>query len=102
MTCGFLLLGPRTHYPRHAHRAEEIYVPLAGSAGWLQGDGQWRSHPPGAVIHHAPEEAHAMQTDAEPLAALYLWYGQGLGEKARLTSWRPPPPDVGPAISSQA
>lgn len=84
LACGFLLLGPATHYPRHRHEAEEIYLPLAGTAAWQQGDGDWRDQLPGTVIHHQPFEPHAMRTHAEPLLALYLWRGAGLAHKARL------------------
>lgn len=84
LACGFLLLGPATHYPRHRHEAEEIYLPLAGTAAWQQGDGEWRDQLPGTVIHHQPFEPHAMRAHAEPLLALYLWRGAGLAHKARL------------------
>lgn len=84
LTCGFLLLGPRTHYPRHRHDAAEIYVTLSGEAGWLQGDDVWRQRPPGSVIHHAGGEPHAMRTAADPLLALYVWYGADLTRTARL------------------
>jgi hypothetical protein len=84
IACGFLLLGPSTHYPRHRHEAEEIYLPLRGTAAWQQGDAVWRERKPGTVIHHAGEEPHAMRTGAEPLLALYLWRGAHLARKARL------------------
>jgi hypothetical protein len=84
LACGFLLLGPATHYPRHRHEAEELYLPLAGTAAWQQGDGPWRDQLPGTLIHHHANEAHAMRTHAEPLLALYLWRGAGLAQKARL------------------
>jgi hypothetical protein len=82
IACGFLLLGPETHYPRHRHEAEEIYIPLAGTASWQQGDGRWREHPPGTVIHHASDEPHAMRTGARPLLALYLWRSANLHQKS--------------------
>ncbi len=82
LACGFLLLGPDTLYPRHRHEAEEIYVPLSGIAQWLQGDDHWRSRSPGAIIHHARHEWHAMQTFGEPLLALYLWLSDDLRQKA--------------------
>jgi hypothetical protein len=82
--CGFLILGPNTHYPRHRHEAEEFYLPLSGTAAWRQGDAVWREHPPGTPIHHAGGEPHAMRTGAGPLLALYLWRGGNLGQKARL------------------
>jgi hypothetical protein len=88
---GLLLLGPRTTYPRHRHVAEEIYVPLSGTADWQQGDHTWRSRRPATLIHHRSEEIHAMRTAAEPLLALYVWRatdaaGADLGSSARLES----------------
>jgi hypothetical protein len=84
LACGFLILGPATHYPRHRHEAEEIYLPLSGIAAWQQGDAVWRERPPGTLIHHAGEEPHSMHTGAAPLLALYLWRSGDLAQKARL------------------
>jgi hypothetical protein len=84
IACGFLILGPATHYPRHRHEAEEIYLPLSGTAAWQQGDAIWREHPPGTLIHHVSNEPHAMRTGAGPLLALYLWRSANLAQKARL------------------
>jgi Dimethlysulfonioproprionate lyase len=81
---GFLLLGPSTLYPHHRHEAEEIYLPLSGTASWQQGDGIWRDRPPGTPIHHVSDEPHAMRTGSAPLLALYLWRGGDLAQKARL------------------
>jgi hypothetical protein len=84
IACGFLLLGPDTLYPRHRHAAEEIYLPLSGTAQWQQGDENWRRRAPGALIHHPSEEPHAMRTADAPLLALYLWRGADLSQHARL------------------
>ncbi len=84
IACGFLMLGPETHYPLHHHEAEEIYLPLSGAAEWRQGDAQWRQRPPGAPIHHARDEPHSMRTGATPLLALYLWRSGNLAQKAQL------------------
>ena len=84
IACGFLLLGPSTLYPRHRHEAEEIYLPLCGTAAWQQGDAVWRQREPGTVIHHAGNEPHSMRTGADPLLALYLWRSHDLVQKARL------------------
>jgi hypothetical protein len=84
IACGFLILGPSTLYPRHRHEAEEIYIPLRGTARWQQNDAVWRERRPGAVIHHVSDEPHSMQTGAEPLLALYVWRGGQLNQKARL------------------
>ena len=84
IACGFLILGPSTLYPRHRHEAEEIYIPLRGTARWQQNDAVWRERRPGAVIHHMSDEPHSMQTGAQPLLALYVWRGEQLNQKARL------------------
>ncbi len=87
LAAGVLLLGPGTHYPPHAHVAEELYVPLSGTAQWSRGHGgDFESRQPGEPIFHASGESHAMRTGAAPLLALYLWQGAGLGEPARLES----------------
>jgi mannose-6-phosphate isomerase-like protein (cupin superfamily) len=84
LSCGLLLLGPGIHYPGHRHPAEEIYVPLAGTAEWQRGREPWTVRLPGAAILHESGEIHAMRTGTEPLLALYLWRGGGLDRSARL------------------
>jgi hypothetical protein len=84
IACGFLLLGPDIEYPPHAHAAEEIYVPLAGTADWLRGDEGWRQRSPGAPIHHPSWIPHAMRTAGQPLLALYLWRGGDLAQKSTI------------------
>jgi len=84
LACGVLLLGPEIEYPPHSHAAEEIYVPLAGTADWLRGGEGWRRRRPGELIHHPSGVAHAMRTGEQPLLALYLWRGGDLAQKSRL------------------
>jgi hypothetical protein len=84
IACGFLILGPSTLYPRHRHEAEEIYIPLRGTARWQQRDAVWRERRPGTVILHTSDEPHSMQTGTEPLLALYVWRSEHLNQKARL------------------
>jgi hypothetical protein len=84
LACGVLLLGPHVTYPPHRHEADEIYVPLAGTAAWKHGNEGWRERLPGIVIHHAPYVPHAMQTGQEPLLALYLWRSENLAQESRL------------------
>jgi len=86
MACGILILGPATLYPRHRHQAEEVYLPLSGTAEWQQGDAVWRRHRPGTLVHHASDEPHSMRTGETPLLALYLWRGAGLAQKSQLES----------------
>jgi hypothetical protein len=84
VACGVLLLGPEVTYPAHRHEAEEIYVPLSGTAAWRHGGTDWQQRAPGTVIHHLPDESHAMRTAAAPLLALYLWRSHDLAQKSRL------------------
>jgi hypothetical protein len=86
LACGFLLLGPHTLYPRHHHEAEEIYVPLVGTAVWEKGDEGWREQQPGTVIHHPSHVLHAKRTSDEALLALYLWRSDNLRQTAQLLS----------------
>ena len=72
---GFLLLGPGLYYPPHAHPAAEVYHVISGSAEWQRDDEAWRTHAPGSCILHPPQVQHAMRCGAEPLFALYAWYG---------------------------
>jgi mannose-6-phosphate isomerase-like protein (cupin superfamily) len=86
MACGVLFLGPRTVYPTHSHQAEEVYVPLSGTAQWKSGDGEWAERKPLDVIHHHSWTPHAMRTAAQPLIALYLWRGGDLTQKSKIDS----------------
>ncbi|MBF2759916.1 MAG: hypothetical protein ISN28_06555 [Ectothiorhodospiraceae bacterium AqS1] len=69
----FSLQAPHTLYPRHRHKAPEVYRVLSGRAKWQRGEGPWRIRPPGEWILHRSFEGHAMQTDAEPLLAMAAW-----------------------------
>jgi quercetin dioxygenase-like cupin family protein len=80
---GVLLLGPRTHYPLHAHPAVEVYVTLTADGEWWREDGPWRGTPAGTVIHHPSGVPHATRAGDTPLLAVYVWRGE-LATHARL------------------
>ena len=81
---GVLLLGPDVEYPLHQHSAEEIYLPLAGTASWQIGDARWRPVAPGTFIHNPPWQWHGMRTDqGEPLLSAVVW-NAGAIEKSNL------------------
>jgi mannose-6-phosphate isomerase-like protein (cupin superfamily) len=82
LCCGLLLMAPGTLYPAHAHAASELYHVLGGRARWQRGGEPWAQRPPGAFILHPSGVAHAMETEAEPLLALYVWYGDMAGAVA--------------------
>jgi mannose-6-phosphate isomerase-like protein (cupin superfamily) len=84
LACGIMLLGPRVTYPLHHHEAEEMYVPLSGTADWKLGSHPWEAQAPGSVIHHPSNESHAMRTGEAALLALYLWRSDNLAQKSQL------------------
>ena len=72
---GFTLLGKNTFYPSHLHPATELYVVLSGHAIWTL-DGHTQIRGPGEFILHPSEHIHSMQTENEPMLALYTWSGK--------------------------
>ena len=88
IAAGFLMLGPDVEYPLHSHDAEEIYIPLAGTALWAAGPEGWCERPPGDLIHHPSRVPHAMRTAAAPLLALYVWRAGNLTQKSVIESHR--------------
>ena len=84
LACGVLILGPMTEYPAHSHQAEEVYVPLSGTALWKMGASEWTERAPLEVIYHQSWTPHAMRTGKDPLIALYLWRGGDLKQKSKI------------------
>ena len=82
---GLLLLGPRLHYPAHAHPAEEIYHPLTEGGLWRRGQENWRTVPAGRAIHHPSMVVHETKSAESTLLALYCWRGNTVTE-AQLTT----------------
>ena len=100
---GLLLLGPFHAYPPHAHPAEEIYLPLT-SARWSAGDhGPDGVRRAGSLIHHHPEQPHAVTTEATPLLAVYLWLGDTAASSrfVRASAERLPPVVAGSGSDSR-
>ena len=71
---GFTLLGKNTFYPSHLHPATELYVILSGHAIWTL-DGISKVRGPGEFVLHPSNHIHSMQTENEPMLALYTWSG---------------------------
>lgn len=84
LACGVLLLAPGIRYPLHRHEAEELYLPISGTALWRMGSAPAEAVPPGRPIHHPSWMPHGTETGPEPLAALYLWRGGDLAAKSEL------------------
>ncbi len=77
---GIGLWGPGIAYPRHFHRAEEVYVVLSGSAAFaLEGD-PLLPRGPGEAVHVTPSRPHGFTTGPAPFAVFYIWKGGDLRE----------------------
>jgi mannose-6-phosphate isomerase-like protein (cupin superfamily) len=74
---GLTLIGPSTFYPPHWHPATELYYVVAGEATWTA-NGVSLRNPAGTFILHGSKVVHAMQTDQEPLLAVYTWSGEDI------------------------
>jgi hypothetical protein len=87
VACGFIMLGPEIEYRAHAHEAEELYLPLAGTALWMRDDENFIARPPGVPIKHPSWMPHAMKTQRDPLLALYVWRGGDLAAKSEIIGY---------------
>ncbi len=73
MTAALTLQGPNTFYPPHAHKQEEVYGVLAGSATWQRGAEPWVSRAAEEIFLHPGGVRHATRTAGEPLLSLACW-----------------------------
>jgi mannose-6-phosphate isomerase-like protein (cupin superfamily) len=74
---GLFIFGHNSHYPAHAHPAEEFYLILSGSAEWQIGTNTpYINKKPGDIMIHQKNESHSFQTGKEPLFCVYGWRGE--------------------------
>lgn len=73
VAAGLSLQGRDTYYPPHAHQAAENYWIVGGDGDWKIGIDPWFPVEPGQAIFHETGVRHAMQTNSEPLLAIWLW-----------------------------
>lgn len=72
---GLLFQPPEMFYRWHRHAAEEIYLQFCGKAEWrAEGETSAVVSPPQFILHRA-WQAHAIQTFAAPLCAVWGWRG---------------------------
>ena len=77
-TCraGVLFQDAGYFYPWHRHAAEEFYLPVSGAAKWMvEGKEPEVIAAEEKLIHHREWQPHALETDAKPLLALWMWTG---------------------------
>lgn len=73
VAAGFSLQGRDTYYPSHAHQAEESYWIVGGNGDWKVGIDPWFPVEAGDSIYHPTGVRHAMQTNDQPLLAIWMW-----------------------------
>lgn len=82
---GIGVWGPRISYPPHRHRAEEVYVLLAGSADFQLGAGEEariERRNAGDAVHVPSLLTHGFRTAEDPLVVFYIWQTGDLREKS--------------------
>ncbi|WP_024953813.1 dimethylsulfonioproprionate lyase family protein [Sulfurospirillum arcachonense] len=72
-----MLLNKGITYPKHSHSPEELYIVLAGQVWWEAEGGAnspcWKKA--GDVIHHSPNQVHAITAGEEAVLILNFWRG---------------------------
>ena len=82
---GIGVWGPNIDYPVHRHRAEEVYVLLAGSAEFELDEGENARigvRRTGDAVYVPSMLSHGFRTKAEPLVVFYIWQAGDLREKS--------------------
>lgn len=79
---GIGVFGKGIDYPPHRHKAEEIYMILAGSADFQLGQGAPIRREVGELIHVPSYLVHGFRMTDNPLIVLYLWKDGDLREKS--------------------
>ncbi|MEO1141999.1 MAG: dimethylsulfonioproprionate lyase family protein [Pseudomonadota bacterium] len=66
---------PNSEYGIRTHPAEEVFVMLAGEAGWKRGEADFQVHGPGERSHHPSMLQHATRTYDKAFMSVYVWAG---------------------------
>lgn len=72
-TLGLFMLGPRTLYRDHQHKAPETYINLSPRSGWRLAGGDWEDQPAGSIIFNPPHQVHATRVYADPFLSVFSW-----------------------------
>ncbi len=80
--CGIGVWGPAIEYPRHAHKAEEVYLVMSGTARFKVGEGPAELKSPGDVIYVKSMTPHGFTTEDQAMVVFYLWQAGDLREKS--------------------
>ncbi len=77
---GIGVYGPEIGYPPHRHKAEEIYIVLAGSAEFQLDGNAPRTCTAGDVVYVPSSLVHGFQTAHEAMVVFYIWQSGDLRE----------------------
>lgn len=79
---GIVVFAGGIDYPPHRHKAEEIYMILAGRADFQLGLDAPIRHEAGDLIHVPSCLVHGLRMTDDPLVVFYLWKDGDLREKS--------------------
>lgn len=79
---GIVVFGKGIDYPPHRHKAEEIYMILAGSADFQLGNDTPERRAAGDLVHVPSFLVHGFRMTDDPLIVFYLWKDGDLREKS--------------------
>jgi mannose-6-phosphate isomerase-like protein (cupin superfamily) len=80
---GIGIWGPNIVYPVHKHKAEEVYVLIAGSAEFTVGAAAERRHSAGDIVYIESNTPHGFRTTGQSLVVYYLWQAGDLRQQAQ-------------------
>ena len=80
--CGIGIWGPNIVYPVHQHRAEEIYIVLAGSASFALGETKESRKIAEDAVYVRSMQKHGFTTASDRLVVFYAWQNGDLREKS--------------------
>ena len=75
---GVAVWGAHLDYPQHQHRAEEVYIVLAGSAEFSFDNHTTQKRCAGDVVYVESNQRHGFRTADESLVVYYLWQAGNL------------------------
>ncbi len=76
--------GDGLEYRQHWHEPEEFYLVLAGSGKFISQGRRPRQCHASDVVHHLPNQKHAIKMKRGPMLAAAFWRGEGLLAKPGL------------------
>ena len=70
---GIFMLGPRTLYRDHYHKAPELYLNLSEKSGWRFGGRDWKDYCAGSLIWNEAGKPHATRVYSQPFLSIFVW-----------------------------